>query len=228
MAAVWAEDCNFSRSTRMAKVRVNECLELSRWLTISVFTFFLIFYAAIARADSSEAFSYICSDGEVYAVRVESWRPNGITSRGPWHKFNSFCSASIRDGAKCAHDTSKPTRRCFHEFRLKGNLGAINGTLAFWPGKIRHSPSSSWFNAVQLTPHQEKDLCAPAIRSLNCAKSKKAVARNDQLKCMYDRSSSDNRATGRNCFTTVNVKLSVAAQEHRRRTRSSQPDVAGR
>lgn len=209
-------------------MRVNECLELSRWLTISIFTFFLIFYASIASADNSEAFSYICSNGEVYTVRVASWRPDGITSRGPWHTFKSFCSASIRDGSTCAQDTSKRTRRCFQEFREKGNLGAIHGTLAFWPGKVRHSPSASWFNAVKLTPSQEKDLCGPAIRSLNCAKSKKAVARNDQLKCLYDRSSSDNRATGRNCFTTVNVKLTLAAQEHRRRIRSSQSNVAGR
>lgn len=209
-------------------MNVNECLVLSRWLTFSIFTFFIMFYATIARADNSDAFSYICSDGEVYAVHVKSWRPDGITSRGPWHTFQAFCSASIKDGAACTRDISMPTRRCFQEFREKGNLGAINKVIAFWPGKVRHSPNASWFKTIQLTARQDKDICAPAIRSLNCTSPKKVVARNDQLKCLYDRSSSNNRAAGRNCFTTVNAKLSLVAQEHLRRVRSEQRRVASR
>ncbi len=102
------------------------------------------------------------------------------------------------------------------------------GVLAVWPGKIRHTPSSSWFNLVQLVPDVNLKVCEPALRELDCVKPFAKTARNDQLKCLYDKSGFNNRAIGRNCFMAISQKLDLIAQQQQRQVLSSQRAVAGR
>lgn len=209
-------------------MRTTKCFTLIHGFSASVLLFSAMTAVSLAHANESETFPYICSNGLVYNVRVESWRPNGFSARGPWHKFQAFCSPSMKSTAACAKDLSRPTQRCFQEFREKDNLRIQNGVLAFWPGKIRHSPSTSWFNLVRMSQRQTQELCAPALKTLNCAKPFTDVARNQQLKCLYDRSSLHNRATGRDCYSALNIKLSMVAEQQRRRLANGQSRVAGR
>ncbi len=201
---------------------------LSRHLASIALLSAVVLQSPFARASDVASYSYICSDNSVYTVKVKSSRPDGFTSRGPWHEFQSFCKASISSNHDCTHDNSPQTSKCFFEFKEKGNLRLVNDTLAVWPDKIRHTPPSSWFTQIQLTSAQLKEVCLPALKALNCVKPFSVSAQNEQLKCLYDRSSFANRATGRNCFQAISTKLDAVAQVQRRQILSSQRSLAGR
>jgi hypothetical protein len=209
-------------------VRDNICIKVSRWLTFVVFSFLTLIYAHIARAESPNGFPYICSDGGVYSIRTASNKPSGITARGAWFELKAFCRASISSTYDCAHDKSRETSRCFNEFRAKDNARMQDGVLAVWPDKIRHSPAAGWFNLVQLPNDLNQKICASALRELDCIKPFSATARNEQMKCIYEKSGFANRATGRSCFMAISQKLDALALQQQRQLLNNQRNVAGR
>jgi hypothetical protein len=103
-----------------------------------------------------------------------------------------------------------------------------DGVLAVWPGKIRHAAAAGWFNLVHLPTDVNEKFCASALRELDCVKPFASNARNEQLKCLYDKSGFANRARGRSCFMAISQKLDAIAQQQQREVLNSQRNVAGR
>ncbi|HMN67038.1 MAG TPA: hypothetical protein PKC28_00730 [Bdellovibrionales bacterium] len=170
------------------------------------FLLVLLWLQPLAAQHVRQTYPYICSDGNVYSVFGAANGFHGITKRGVWQKFGAFCDAKHSEFTSCAKDVTPATIRCYGEFRAKGNLDRVDGLLVFWIGKIRHAASASWFDRTMAARKtaEIRDICKRAVVSLGCVKRHGGLAAGEQLKCAYDRSSSLNRAAGRNCYTGLN------------------------
>ena len=193
-------------------IEAQSCLKAGRRLTLFLFVILSVFYINLARAEqANKVFSYICSNAQVYSVRAGSAEPAGFTARGPWFKLHSFCSSSIRSASACSADRSTESMKCYGEYKSKGNTGKIAGKLAIWPSRIRHSPSQDWFAQFALPPHSIQT-CVKAAEALGCKPVAPRALQSKQLKCIYAKSSFNNRDSGRDCFLAISMKLAMVAK----------------
>src|SRR5690349_21051995 len=95
-------------------------LNLRQWLIKIIFIMICLGYYRAAMAEKP-GYPYICSNGQVYSVRVDA-RTSGVSTKGPWRKFLGFCNASIGSLKACVADNSHETAKCLQEFKERGNV----------------------------------------------------------------------------------------------------------
>jgi hypothetical protein len=166
-----------------------------------------------ALADERPGHPYICSNGQVYSVRVQAG-VTGFNLKGPWQKFLGFCNSSIGSLHECIGDHSAETIKCLREFKARGNVQKVGRHLAVQPSKIRHAPSERWLQLVaDLHGSKINKVCTPALVMMGCFKNPRKFSRGAQLQCLYEKSSYANRSVGRRCYAALNAKLDPLARQ---------------